>query len=120
MTVDISGDALIVEAAESPRWRTVAVLLPNTQSSGQVFGPNCKLMGVGLYNSAGVAVALRLYNGTSANAQEVLPTGLPGGIFLSTVWFGPGGIDCDGGIWWAGALTATCEFVVYVKYRLDD
>lgn len=118
MTVDISGDALIVEAAESPRWRTVAVLLPNTQASGQVFGPDCKLMGYSLYNSAGVAVVLRLYNGVSASAQEVLVTGLPGGIYLTAQWFGPGGIDCDGGIWWAGALTNTCEFIVYVKYRV--
>lgn len=119
MTAEIGegvSEVVVVEPTTPPH-RTIAVLLPNTQTSGSVFGGRCRLMGFVGYNSAGTGVGVRLYNGGSAQGQEVFVTGLPAGT-CPAVWFGDEGIDCDGGIFWTGNLTASCEVVVYVRYRL--
>lgn len=121
MAITPGEGVTVVEVAEvaTPTHRVLAVKLDNTQSSGVVMSRRCRFMGAVGYNSAGTGIGVRLYNGPGNQGQEIFATGLPGGN-LPPFWCGDRGVDCDGGISWTGALTATTDFVVWVRVEVTS
>ena len=95
--------ALGISRAQQPAANHVAI----PTADGQAVSGACTLLGVSLGDTSGGALRGHLYNGTDATGTAVacIHVASNGG---TTLWFGPGGISCDDGIYLkkvAGTIT---------------
>ena len=94
------------------------ILLPATDAAGHLIQTQCRLFGLALVNSdAANVAAFELFDGGDAGGVPVLPGNIPAASSVR-VWFGPHGIDCQGGLFHTSALTVSG--VVWLEHLPRD